>query len=155
MLTFKGHRFLGACRHMGRTVKCTGEGGRVPSHRYSNEEKRNPLSCQGFRSNAVHNPSKAQNMHQYHNFSSLRNLPGLNHALRSRSCNCCFSLQPVKSHRCSVYFRHPSSPVDNMLVVVYSSTTAHIEPGGSAKTRSSSRPLTVTANIPRYYGSLV
>lgn len=108
-----------------------------------------------FRSNAVHNPSKAQNMHQYHNFSSLRNLPGLNHALRSRSCNCCFSLQPVKSHRCSVYFRHPSSPVDNMLVVVYSSTTAHIEPGGSANTRSSSRPLTVTANIPRYYGSLV
>ena|ERR1700722_14596555 len=51
----------------GGTVKCTGEGGRVLSHRYSNEEKRaHPLVVK-VRSNAVHNPSKAQICTQYHN----------------------------------------------------------------------------------------
>lgn len=82
---FKGHRFLGACRHVEGTVKCTGEGGRVPSHRYSNK-KHTPLvvaSTLATRSGRM--PSTILARHKYAPISqqllSLRNLPDLNHAL--------------------------------------------------------------------------
>lgn len=99
---FKGHRFLGACRHVGGTVKCTGEGGRVPSHRYSNK-KHTPFSCRfhprnEVRTNTVHNPSKAQICTNITITLVTTELARFESRSTSRSCNCA-SLAPVKSHR--------------------------------------------------------
>jgi hypothetical protein len=83
------------------TVKCTGQGGRVLSHQYSNE-MRTPLGvasapCNEVRSNAVHNPSKAQICTNITTTLVTTELARLESRSTSRSCNCAFSCTSEKS----------------------------------------------------------
>lgn len=108
------------------------------SHRYSNE-MRTPLvvasaPCNEVRSNAVHNPSKAQICTSITTTLVTTELARLESRSTSRSCNCAFSCTSEKSPVVVCIFVYPSSLLDNILIVYC------IELGDFAKTRGSLCP---------------
>ena len=113
-----------------------------------------PFSCQG--SGRMPSIILAK-----HNYAPISQLPVTAELARFEShstfqkLQLCFPCTSKKSPLQCVFSSSPLHQLTICLSLFTQAQTAHIELGGSAKTRSSSRPLTVTANIPRYYGSLV